>query len=80
MFTFVFNENLNRPDTLPSFLQSNVGKMPLFQIDCVSPFQGTAEELAEIVCCHLNAIDPQVEAKLKELRMQVLKLSKQGGM
>ena len=69
MFTLVYlNGNLNRPDTLPSFLQSNVGKTPLLQIDCVTPFQGTAEELAEKVCGHLNAIDPQIEVKLQEIK------------
>lgn len=62
MFTLVYlNGNLNRPDTLASFLQSNVGKTPLLQIDCVTPFQGTADELVEKVCDHLNNIDPQIE-------------------
>jgi hypothetical protein len=69
MYTLVYlNGNLNRPDTLPFFLQSNVGKTPLLQIDCVTPFQGTAEERAEKVCSHLNAIDPQVEVKIQEIK------------
>lgn len=69
MYTLVYlNGNLNRPDTLPSFLQSNVGKFPLIQIDCVTPFQGTADELAEKVCGHLNTIDPLVEVKLQEIK------------
>ncbi len=69
MYTLVYlNGNLNRPDTLPSFLQANVGKSPLMQIDCVTPFQGSAEELAEKVCNHLNTIDPQVEVKLQEIK------------
>ena len=62
MYTLVYlNGNLNRPDTLPSFLRSNVGKSPLLQIDCVTPFQGTSDELVESVCRHLNSIDPQIE-------------------
>ncbi len=69
MYTLVYlNGNLNRPDTLPSFLQSNVGKSALLQIDCVTPFQGTPDELAENVCSHLCAIDPQVEVKLQEIK------------
>jgi hypothetical protein len=62
MFTLVYlNDNLNRPDTLSSFLKSNVGESPLLQIDCITPFQGSAEELVEIVCEHLNSIDPHVK-------------------
>lgn len=62
MYTLVYlNGNFNRPDTLPSFLQSNIGKSPLIQIDCVTPFQGTVEELAEEVCEHLNNVDPQIK-------------------
>ena len=62
MFTLVYlNSNFNRPDTLPVFLQSNIGKSPLLQIDCVTPFQGTPDELLEKVCQHLNSIDPQIE-------------------
>lgn len=69
MYTLVYlNGNLNRPDTLPSFLQANVGKTALLQIDCVTPFQGLAEELDGRVCSHLNSIDPQVEVKFQELK------------
>ncbi len=69
MYTLVYlNGNLNRPDTLPSFLHSNVGKSPLMQIDCVTPFQGTANELVEKVCGHLNAIDPLIKVELREIK------------
>lgn len=62
MYTLVYlNGNLNRPDTLPSFLQANVGKSPLIQIDCVTPFKGTANELVEKVCDYLNSIDDNIE-------------------
>ena len=77
MYTLVsLNGNLNRPDTLPFFLQSNVGKTPLLQIDCVTPFRGTPEELVEKVCTHLNAIDPQVEVKLQEIKNASMEVSK----
>lgn len=79
MYTLVYlNGNLNRPDTLPSFLQANVGKPPLLQIDCVTPFQGTAEELAEKVCCHLNTIDPQVEVKPREIKNASTEVAEEG--
>lgn len=69
MYTLVYlNGNLNRPDTLPSFLQANVGKTLLLQIDCVTPFQGTAVELAKKVCDHLNKIEPQIEVKFNEIK------------
>jgi len=69
MYTLVYlNGNLNRPDTLPSFLQANVGKSPLLQIDCVTPFLGSPDELAEMVCSHLNAIDPQVKVEIQEIK------------
>ena len=62
MYTLVYlNGNLNRPDTLLSFLQSNVGKSPLLQIDCITPFKGSREELTHVVCNHLNQIDPQIQ-------------------
>lgn len=77
MFTLVYlNGNLNRPDTLPSFLQSNVGKSPLLQIDSVTPFQGTPVELAEKVCRHLNAIDPQVEVKIQAIKNASMEITK----
>ena len=77
MYTLVYlNGNLNRPDTLPSFLQSNVGKNPLLQIDCVTPFQGTADELSEKVCGHLNSIDPHVVVKLQEIKNASIEVSK----
>ena len=64
MFTLVYiNGSLNKPDTLLSFLQSNVGKSPVLQIDCVTPYKGTEQELINLVCKHLSSIDPQIEVK-----------------
>lgn len=69
MYTLVYlNGNLNRPDTLLFFLQSNVGKSVLIQIDCVTPFQGTTDDLAAKVCSHLSAIDPLIEVELREIK------------
>lgn len=69
MYTLVYlNGNLNRPDTLPSFLQANVGKSPLMQIDCVTPFQGTADELIDKVCEHLNGIDPMIKVSFNVIQ------------
>ena len=62
MFTLVyFHGQFNRPDTLLSFLQSNVGTNPSLQIDCIEPYKGTVEQLQEEVCKYLSKIDPQIE-------------------
>jgi hypothetical protein len=46
MFTLIYiNGNFNRPETLQSFLQSNIGKSPMLQVDCVSPYKGTDQDL-----------------------------------
>lgn len=62
MFTLIYYQGkFNRPDTLVPFLESNVGKDPLMQIDCVTPYQGTEQDLINEVCDFLNRIDPQIE-------------------
>ena len=62
MFTLIyFQGKFNRPDTLLPFLESNVGKDPLMQIDCVTPYKGTEPDLINEVCDYLNKIDPQIE-------------------
>ena len=64
MFTLVYiNGNLNRPETLLSFLQSNIGKSAHLQVDCVTPYQGTDQELINEVCDHLNNIDQEISVK-----------------
>lgn len=62
MFTLVYiNDKFNRPSPLLPFLQSNIGKRPLMQIDCISPYQGSLQDLIRDTCDHLNNIDPDVE-------------------
>lgn len=62
MFTLIyFNGGFNRPDTLRSYLQTNVGCDTLLQIDCVSPYKGMTNDLADEVCQYLNGIDPMIE-------------------
>lgn len=62
MYTLVyFNNQLNRPDTLQSFLQSNIDEWPLLQIDCVTPYYGTEQGLIKEVCDCLNQNDLQIE-------------------
>lgn len=64
MFTLVYIQNrFNRPDTLTTFLQSNIGQSTLLQIDCISPYRGTEQELVCEVCKFLNGIDLQIEVK-----------------
>ncbi len=62
MFTLVYIQNrFNRPDTLTSYLQSNIGNSPLLQIDCISPYKGSEQELVRDACNYLNTIDSQIE-------------------
>ena len=62
MFTLIyFNGAFNRPDTLLPFLESNVGKDPLMQIDCVTPYHGTEQDLINEVCEYLNGVNPHIE-------------------
>ena len=62
MFTLIYYQGkFNRPDTLLPFLESNVGKDPLMQIDCVTPYKGTEQDLIIEVCDYLNRIDSQIE-------------------
>lgn len=64
MFTLVYiNGKLNRPETLSTFLQTNIGKSPLLQVDCVTPYNGTEQDLVTAVCEHLNSVDSQIEVK-----------------
>ena len=62
MFTLIYlNGRFNRPDTLQPFLETNVGKYPLMQIDCVTPYHGTergmVEELGRSVISPAKATD-----------------------
>lgn len=62
MQTLVYLDGqFNRPDTLLPFLQSNVGNSPLIQIDCLTPFQGTAKDLIDELCEYLNGLDSSIE-------------------
>lgn len=62
MFTLIyFQGKFNRPDMLMPFLDSNVGKDTLMQVDCVTPYQGTEQELITELCEYLNSINPQIE-------------------
>ena len=62
MFTLIYYQGkFNRPDTLVPYLENNVGKDPLIQIDCVTPYVGTEQDLINEVCDYLNKIDPQIE-------------------
>lgn len=77
MYTLVYlNGNFNRPDTLSSFLQANVGKSPLVQIDCVTPFKGTADDLTQKICEYLNCIEPQIEVAFVDTKNASIETTK----
>ena len=62
MFTLIYNKGqFNRPDTLVPFLQSNVGEYPLLQVDCITPFPGSKDDLERVVCEYLSKINPDIE-------------------
>lgn len=62
MFTLVYIRNqFNRPDTLLPFLRSNIGQSPLLRIDCITPYQGTPQDLINEVCTYLSSVDPEIE-------------------
>lgn len=62
MFTLIYYQGkFNRPDKLLPFLESNVGKDPLMQIDCVTPYQGTEHDLIKELCEYLNGINSQIK-------------------
>ena len=69
MFTLIYNNGtLNKPDNLLAFLEANVGKDTLIQIDCITPFSGTAEQMEQKVCYHLSKITPRIRVKHKMTR------------
>lgn len=62
MFTLIyFQGKFNRPNTLVPFLESHVGMNPIVQIDCVTPYQGTEQDLIKDLCDYLNGINSQIE-------------------
>ena len=62
MFTLIyFQGKFNRPDTLVPFLENNVGMNPIIQIDCVTPYLGTEQDLIKDLCDYLNGMNSQIE-------------------
>lgn len=81
MFTLIYlNGKFNRPDKLLPFLQSNVGKNPTLQIDCITPFYGTKEELIRDLCKYLNSVDTQVLVSYIVTKNVSAELSNKGNM
>lgn len=79
MFTLIFLKGkFNRPETLVPFLQSNVGEWPLIRIDCVTPYKGTKDELADEVCRYLNTIVPELEVKYNLTQNSSTELTNKG--
>jgi len=61
MFTLIYyNGQLNRPETLVPFLETNIGNSPLLQIDCITPYHGTTQALIKEVCKSLSKVNPKI--------------------
>lgn len=61
MFTLVYhNGQFNRPDSLVPFLQSNIGKYPLLQVDCITHYKGIEADLIHDVCEYLSKVDSSI--------------------
>lgn len=62
MYTLIYiNDQFNKPDTLVSYLRSNVGQSPLLRVDCLTPYRGTESDIINDVCDYLSRIDQQLE-------------------
>lgn len=62
MFTLVYiKKQFNRPDNLSNFLETNIGECPMIRIDCITPYQGTEDELIREVCNYLSGVSPHVK-------------------
>lgn len=61
MFTLIYNNGkFNRPDTLVSFIQSNIGEYPFLQVDCITPYKGKEADLVRDVCEYLSKVEPTI--------------------
>lgn len=62
MYTLVyFNGQFNKPDTLESYIRTNVGQSPLLRVDCLTPYCGTERDIIKDVCDFLNGIYNQLD-------------------
>jgi len=62
MFTLLYiKDQFNRPDTLSNFLEAHIEESPLLQIDCISPYKGTEQDLVAEACDYLSGINPQIQ-------------------
>ena len=79
MFTLIYLKGkFNRPEALEPFLQSNVGEWPLIRIDCVTPYEGTTDELADEVCGYLNTIISEFEVTYNLTQHSSARLTSKG--
>lgn len=81
MYTLVYIKNqFNRPDTLSNFLEANIGESPLLRIDCISPYQGTEQELIMGVCDYLSSINPRIKVTHCKTQNISVENTKDGGL
>jgi len=62
MYTLIYlNGQFNKPDTLESFIRTNIGQSPSLRVDCLTPYRGTEHDIINDVCRYLNGIYKQLE-------------------
>jgi hypothetical protein len=69
MFTLVYIKNqFNRPENLLPFLKANVGESTLIRVDCITPFQGSEDDIVNEVCRYLNTIDSGLNVSCESIQ------------
>lgn len=79
MFTLIYIKNqFNRPDNLSNFLETNLGESPLLRIDCISPYQGTEQDLVAEVCDYLSTVSPRIQVSFCKTQNVSVEKTKNG--
>ena len=69
MFTLVYIKNqFNRPENLIPFLKANVGGSALIKVDCITPFQGSEDDMVNEVCMYLNTVDSELNISCESIQ------------
>ena len=50
------------------FLKANIGKSALIRVDCITPFQGSEEDIVNEVCKYLNTLDSSLNVLYESIQ------------